>query len=363
MNSNNYCIIMAGGTGTRFWPLSTKSRPKQFLDILGTGKSLLQMTFDRFKKVCPVSNIFVVTNEIYNELVRSQLPELGQNQILLEPAKKNTAPCIAYANYKIQTVNPEANIVVSPADHLILDEQDFLKIIREGLAFTAQNDALLTLGIQPSRAETGYGYIQMNRDEEVEDNENIYKVKTFTEKPNKELAQKFYESGEFFWNSGIFLWSLQSIQSAFKSYLSDIDELFASGIDKYNTPEEADFISEVYFKCKSISIDYGIMEKADKVYVYVSNFGWADLGTWGSLQEHLSNDENNNAIKGDNVLTYDVKNSVINFDDDKLVVIKGLDNYIVVESENKLLIYTKKDEQEIKEIVAKIENEKGSEYI
>jgi mannose-1-phosphate guanylyltransferase len=354
---------MAGGTGTRFWPLSTKSKPKQFLDILGTGRSLLQMTFDRFKKICPVENIFIVTNERYNKVIKEQLPELSDNQILLEPAKKNTAPCIAYANYKIQGINPEANIVVSPADHLILDETKFIKNIEEGLLFTSKNDALLTLGIQPTRAETGYGYIQINEEKEVKDNKNIYKVKTFTEKPDKDLAQKFYESGEFFWNSGIFIWSLKSIQAAFKKYLSDVDELFAEGVDKFNTEEEHDFISKVYFNCKSISIDYGIMEKADKVFVYVSKFGWADLGTWSSLQEHLDNDKNNNTIHGKNVLTYDVKNSFINFKDEKLVVIKGLDNYIIVESDDKLLIYKKEDEQEIKEIVNKLENEKGSEYV
>lgn len=363
MESNNYCVIMAGGTGTRFWPLSTKTQPKQFLDILGTGRTLLQQTFDRLINVCPPKNIYIVTNEIYDKIVKAQLPELSDNQILLEPKKNNTAPCIAYANYKIRKANPNANVIVSPADHLIQNETQFLKVLSEGLEFTAKHDALLTLGIKPHRPETGYGYIQRETTKAADENDNIFKVRTFTEKPNHELAKKFYESGEYYWNSGIFIWSLQAIMKAFNKHLPEIDKLFKSGEDIYNTAEEPDFISKVYFKSKSISIDYGIMEKSDNVYVYASNFGWADLGTWGSLQEFLDKDDQGNSVYGDNVMLYGVENSIVNFPDDKLVVIKGLKNFIIVESNNKLIIYNKEDEQEIKEIVEEIKHNKGEDYI
>jgi mannose-1-phosphate guanylyltransferase len=354
---------MAGGTGTRFWPLSTKENPKQFLDILGTGRTLLQQTYDRLSKISPVENIYIVTNELYHDLVRDQLPELKENQILLEPEKKNTAPCIAYANYKIQKVNPDANIVVSPSDHLIQKEDEFLEVLKEGLDFTENHDALLTLGIKPHRPETGYGYIQRENNREVDGYKNLHKVKTFTEKPNYDLARKFYESGEYYWNSGIFIWSLKSVMSSFSKHLPEVDRLFREGKNVYHTSEEADFIAKVYFKSKSISIDYGIMEKSENVYVLASNFGWADLGTWGSLQEFLHKDDNGNSVYGDNVMLYDVENSIVNFPDDKLVVIKGLKDYIIVESDKKLIIYNKKDEQEIKEIVEEIKEKKGEKYI
>jgi mannose-1-phosphate guanylyltransferase len=353
---------MAGGTGTRFWPISTKHKPKQFLDILGTGKTLLQQTFERCKKIAPVENILVVTNEIYDKITAEQLPELEPHQILLEPEKKNTAPCIAYSNYKIEKLNPNANIVVMPSDHLITKEEEFIRVIKEGFQFTSQHDALLTLGILPHRPETGYGYIQIGDDND-KDKHNIFKVKTFTEKPNRELAKKFFESGEYYWNSGIFIWSLQSIKSAFKQHLPEVDDLFKEGKEVYNTDKEADFISKVYFETKSISIDYGIMEKTKNVYVYTSDFGWADLGTWGSLQEFLPTDEKGNSTFGKNVMLYNVKDSIINFSDDKIAVIKGLDGYIVADSEDKLLIYKKEDEQEIKDIVDIIKKEKGEQYI
>jgi len=354
---------MAGGTGTRFWPLSTRKKPKQFLDILNTGSSLLQLTFNRFQRVCPTENIFVVTNELYGDLVKEQLPELSDNQVLLEPEKRNTAPCIAYANYKIESINPDANIVVTPSDHLILKESEFIEVINNGLDFTAKNNSLLTLGINPNRPETGYGYIQIDPEVKDDNYSSIYQVKTFTEKPNLELAEKFYESDEYYWNSGVFIWSLKTIKDAFKSFLPDIDSLFAKGTDKYNTPAETDFISEVYMQSNNISIDYGIMEKADNVYVYTSDFGWADLGTWGSLQEFLDKDDQGNSVIGKDALLYDVKNSIINVPKDKLVVAKGLDDYIVVDSDNKLLIYKKEDEQEIKDVVDQIKNNQGNEYI
>lgn len=360
---NNYCVIMAGGVGSRFWPLSRMNKPKQFLDILGTGRTLLQMTFDRFQSICPVENIYIVTSTIYKEIIFEQLPELTEEQILLEPARRNTAPCIAYANYKIFKKNPNANIVTAPSDHLILKEDEFKKVIKEGLEFTSKKDALLTLGIKPSRPETGYGYIQVNGNKNITENKNIYKVKTFTEKPDKKLAKVFHESGEFFWNSGIFIWSLKSIMKAFETNLPEIDALFSEGISIYNTEKESEFISHTYYECKNISIDYGIMEKADNVYVYCSDFGWADLGTWGSLHENSSKDDNKNAILGGNVFSYELENCVVNVPKDKLVVLQGLKDLIIVESDNILLVCKKEDEQEIKQYVNDVKLKLGEKYL
>ena len=360
--SNRYCVIMAGGVGSRFWPLSKTNKPKQFLDILGTGRTLLQMTFDRFIDVCPVENIYIVTSLNYKETILEQLPDLTSEQILLEPARRNTAPCIAYANYKIYKKDPNAVIVTAPSDHLILKENIFQKVISEGLDFVADKDALLTLGIKPSRPETGYGYIQINGTKSAE-NKNINKVKTFTEKPNKELAKVFYESGEFFWNAGIFIWSLKSITKAFENYLPDVNQLFKDGIDLYYTEKEEQYISEAYSDCKNISIDYGVMEKAENVFVYGSDFGWADLGTWGSLYENSTKDENKNCIIGDKVFTYGVKNSIINVPKDKLVVLQGLEGYIIVESEGVLLICKKEDEQDIKQYVNDVKLKLGDQFL
>lgn len=353
---------MAGGVGSRFWPLSKADKPKQFLDILGTGRTLLQMTFDRFVDICPAENIYIVTSANYKQTIMEQLPELSSDQILLEPARRNTAPCIAYANYKIYKKNPNAVIVTAPSDHIILKENIFKKVVSEGLDFVSEKDALLTLGIKPSRPETGYGYIQINGTKSV-DNKNINKVKTFTEKPNKELAKVFFESGEFFWNAGIFIWSLKSITKAFNSFLPEIDQLFKDGIDSYYTEKEEQYISDVYAGCKNISIDYGVMEKADNVYVYCSDFGWADLGTWGSLYENSTKDKNKNAVLGNNVFTYDVKDSIINMPKDKLVVLQGLEGYIVVESDGVLLICKKEDEQDIKQYVNDIKLKLGDKFL
>ncbi|MCK5170423.1 MAG: mannose-1-phosphate guanylyltransferase [Bacteroidales bacterium] len=360
---NNYCVIMAGGVGSRFWPLSRMNKPKQFLDILGTGRTLLQMTFDRFQSICPVENIYIVTSTIYKEIILEQLPELTEEQILLEPARRNTAPCIAYANYKIFKKNPNANIVTAPSDHLILKEDEFKKVIKEGLEFASKKDALLTLGIKPSRPETGYGYIQVNGNKNITKNKNIYKVKTFTEKPDKKLAKVFHESGEFFWNSGIFIWSLKSIMKAFETNLPEIDALFSEGVSIYNTKKESEFISHTYYECKNISIDYGIMEKADNVYVYCSDFGWADLGTWGSLHENISKDDNKNAILGGNVFSYELENCIVNMPKDKLVVLQGLKDLIIVESDNILLVCKKEDEQEIKQYVNDVKLKLGEKYL
>ncbi len=363
MNKDYYCVIMAGGVGARFWPMSRTDHPKQFIDILGIGETLIQRTFKRFTKICPPENIFIVTNEIYFDLVKKQIPEIPENNIVLEPAMRNTAPCIAYANYKISELNPDAKIVVAPSDHLILNEDVFIDNIRKALEAATENNWLVTLGIKPSRPDTGYGYIQFNDQEKYEKNQKISKVKTFTEKPNVELAEKFLDSGDFLWNAGIFIWSLKSIMSAFEEYLNDVNDLFAEGIGKYNTPEEKPFIKEIYASCRKISIDYGIMEKASDVYVQAADFDWSDLGTWGSLYDIKDKDENKNAVVGDNVMLYDTKNCIVNLPKDKLVVLQGLDDYIVVEEDNALLVCKKKDEQQIRSFVNDIKNKKGEKFI
>lgn len=363
-NKNNYCVIMAGGIGSRFWPLSKTKKPKQFLDILGTGKTLLQQTCERIQEIIPIENILVVTNEDYCDLVLEQLPLLKPEQVLLEPLRRNTAPCIAYANYKLKELNPDAKVLVAPSDHVILKEKDFLEVVRKGLQFVTDNDCLLTLGIQPNRPETGYGYIQINGEKgAIELNNCFRKVKTFTEKPDLKMAELFIESGDFFWNSGMFFWSLKTIMNSFEKLLPEVDNLFKEGIGKYNTGDERHFISESYPNCRNISIDYGIMEKADNVYVLCSDFGWSDLGTWGSLYDKLEKNKEKNSVIGKNVFTYESKNCLINIPDEKLVVIQGLNDYIVVESENILLICSKKDEQKIKQYVNDVKLEKGDEYI
>ena len=354
---------MAGGIGARFWPMSKTSRPKQFIDILGSGKTLIQQTFDRFLNVCPKENIYIVTNEIYKQTILDQLEGITENQVICEPMRRNTAPAIAYAAYKIAAINPDANLVVAPSDHIILKEDSFTEIILSALRATASNDWLLTLGIKPSRPDTGYGYIQYMEGHPYADDERLRKVKTFTEKPNLDLAKTFLESGDFLWNSGIFIWSLKSIVKAFENHLVEVDTLFKEGIGIYNTPGEADFINKLFPVCKNISIDYGVMEKAENVYVLESDFGWSDLGTWGSLFDIREKDEHKNAIVGKNVLTFHSKNCIVNMPDDKLVVLQGLDDYIVVEDDGVLLICRKRDEQNIREIVNTVKIEKGEKYV
>ena len=357
MKQSTYCVIMAGGVGSRFWPLSTTKTPKQFLDILGTGKSLLQQTYERFKPICPIENFLIVTSSAYEDIVQGQLPEITTDQILAEPCRRNTAPCIAFANAIIKNKNPNAQIIVSPADHLIINEDQFRKNIVEGLDFVSNRNALLTLGIQPSRPETGYGYIQI--DGEIEQ-ESFQKVKTFTEKPNLEMAKIFQESGEFFWNSGIFLWTLDSIENAFKSHLNEVHRLFDMFYPSIGTTNEAKALSEAYIECKNISIDYGIMEKAENVFVQTVNFGWSDLGTWSSLHEHSQKDEDDNALINGNVLLYDTKNCVVHLPQDKIGVIQGLENYIIVQSKNSLLICPRENEQQIRQFTTDIRTEFGT---
>jgi mannose-1-phosphate guanylyltransferase len=359
----NYCIIMAGGVGSRFWPLSRQGRPKQFLDILGTGRTLIQQTFDRFATFIPVENIFVVTSVRYKKLVNEQLPELKNGQILLEPLRRNTAPCVAYAAHKIKSHNPEANLIVAPSDHLIIKEEEFVRQIKNGLEFIENNDALLTLGIKPSRPETGYGYIQVKEKLEFNNLDNLHKVKTFTEKPDYEMAQVFVDCGEFFWNSGIFLWSLPSIMNAFDMYLNDISSLFQNGDKLYNTDDEVHFINKIYSECKGISIDYGIMEKAQNVYVLTADFGWSDLGTWGSLYDNKEKDSLGNVISGENVLTYETSNCIINIKEEKVAVLQGLDGYIIAESDDTLMVCRKEDEQQIKQFVTDVRIQKGDSLV
>jgi len=360
---SNYCIIMAGGVGTRFWPMSRTVRPKQFIDILGTGSTLIQQTYQRFMGICPPENVFVVTHELYKDLVLEQLPDLTEEQVLLEPFRRNTAPCIAYAAYKIYSRDPGANLVVAPSDHLILREDIFREKISTAMKAAAENDWLVTLGIKPSRPDTGYGYIQFDFNTADPRYDKLRKVKTFTEKPNYELAMAFLESGEFLWNSGIFIWSMKSILQAFDDHLPEVGDLFKKGREIYYSPEESAFIRNTYALCKSISVDYGIMEKAGNVFVIESDFGWSDLGTWGSLHELRQKDDKRNAITGKNVLTYDTNNSIIVMPDNKLAVLQGLDNYIVVEHDDILLVCRKEDEQQLRQIVNDVKMQKGEEYI
>jgi mannose-1-phosphate guanylyltransferase len=364
MDKNNYCVIMAGGIGSRFWPLSRNKKPKQFLDILGTGSSLLQQTFNRFRSICPVENVYIVTNKIYREIILEQLPEIKAENVLLEPLRRNTAPCIAYANHRILKENANANIIVAPSDHLILNEAEFVRVLNQALDFAKSNDALLTLGIKPNRIETGYGYIQISNKEKKDISEiGITKVKTFTEKPDYEMAKIFFESGEFYWNSGIFIWSLKSISKAFDQYLPEVDDLFKEGDIVYNTPDEQKFIDETYAECKNISLDYGIMEKAKNVFVLCADFGWSDLGTWGSMYENSQKDDAHNSIIGENILSYDTNNCIINVPNNKLAVVQGLDNHIVVQTEDALLICRKEEEQKIRQFVNDVKVKKGESFI
>jgi mannose-1-phosphate guanylyltransferase len=359
MNNNNYIVIMAGGVGSRFWPMSTEEKPKQFLDVLGIGKTLLQQTVARFKTICPAENILIVTSSKYKELVIAQCPELLESNILLEPCMRNTAPCIAYAAYKIKGLNPNANIVVAPSDHLITNEAEFIRIIENGLDFTANNETLLTLGIHPHRPETGYGYIQAspsitNCELGITKKDSVCKVAAFKEKPTLETAKEYLASGDFFWNSGIFLWSLKSIMKAFENDLPEVAALFAKGEVVYNTDQEQAFIDEMFPTCMNISIDYGVMEKADNIYVQPADFGWSDLGTWGSLWEKRERCEQGNTVVGNKVHIFESSNCIVNMPKDKKVVIQGLDDYIVVEDNETLLICKKEEEQRIKEFRAAV---------
>lgn len=360
LNKNFYVAIMAGGIGSRFWPYSRTDYPKQFLDILNTGKTLLQWTYERFTQFIPEENIYVVTHHQYASTVSKQLPNLPQENIVSEPSRKNTAPCVAYISHKIHKKDPNASIVCAPADHLIMDGTQFTQTCINALLFAQKNNALLTLGIKPTRPDTGYGYIQYET-QQVAD--NVYQVKTFTEKPNLELAKTFLKSGDFLWNAGIFVWNSKSILNAFSTYLPEMDELFVAEHDALNTGREKDAIEHIYTQCTNISIDYGIMEKADNVYVIPANFGWSDLGTWASAYENLEKDYLGNAVQGKNVMVIDSTKCMVKAPHDKLVVLQGLDDFILVDTPDVLLVCKKENEQQIKEYVAEVKRHKGDKFM
>ncbi len=359
---HTYCIIMAGGIGSRFWPMSRTSHPKQFLDFLGHGRTLIQQTFDRFSSVCPAENIYVVTNSQYEALVRGQLPALGAEQVLLEPGRRNTAPCIAYANHAIAKRDPDALIITAPSDHLVKDEDEFQARLKIALEQAAAEDCLVTLGITPDRPDTGYGYIRFS-DHGPAARPEVRKVEAFTEKPDHATAQKFLDSGRYLWNSGIFIWSLASIRKAFGKHLPEMESLFSKGEKVYGTPDEASFIASIYSDCQNISIDYGILEKADNVFVVAGDFGWSDLGTWGSLYNQLGKDGHGNTGTNATVRVYDGSNNMVHVADDRLVVLQGLEDYIVVSTPDALLVCRKHDEQKIKGIVQELTKDTGERYI
>lgn len=350
MHTNNYCVIMSGGVGSRFWPYSREAKPKQFLDIFATGRSLLQMTYDRFAKVIPKENFVIVTNAAYRDLILEQLPELNADQILLEPMRRNTAPCIGWATYHIQAKNPNANILVTPADHLILQEDIFDDAIRRSLDYVENHPQLVTLGIRPSRPETGYGYIQVSDIQE----DDFVQVKTFTEKPNREMAQVFYESGEFLWNSGMFAWNVKTIHAAFDEHLPALTSVLNEANGHYATPREQELVSSLFPQCPNISIDYAVLEKAHNVMVLPVDFGWADLGTWGSLYELKKEEDEANVALHTEALFYEAKGNIVSMDgepSEQLVVVQGIDDCIVAHSEGVLLICKRDQEQRIKEFI------------
>ena len=380
---NNYCVIMAGGVGSRFWPFSREEKPKQFLDFFGTGRSLLQMTIDRFRPIVPVENMFIVTNIAYKHLILEQVPDIKESQILCEPARRNTAPCIAYATAHIRALclrkagltaanqdwtRPEmkANIVVAASDHLILEEEKFRQAILKAFDFVSENNAICTLGMQPTRPETGYGYIQFVADElnevesrktaslKVERSEGIYPVKTFTEKPNLEMAKVFLDSGDFLWNSGIFIWNLQTISEAFRYLLPEVADRFREGELLMGTEKEEKFIEDIFPKCPNISIDYGIMEKAENVYVIPSSFGWSDLGTWGSLYELSEKDEQGNVSLHSEARFYEAKGNIVVLEPGKKVIVQGVDDMIIAEEKGALLVCKQAEEQRIKQFVSEL---------
>lgn len=359
MSNHTYVAIMAGGVGSRFWPGSREDRPKQFLDMLGVGKSLLRLTFERFLPLCPVSNIFIVTNAAYRDLVKQHLPELSDEQIIGEPSRNNTGPCIAYTALKLAGLDPEANMIVAPSDHIVLQEEAFRATIEKGLRFAAAQDALVTLGIKPSRIDTGYGYIQFSAAAEA----GVHKVERFTEKPDFATAERFVASGQYLWNAGIFIWNVQTVLKAYRDLSPDIYSILSKGIGLFNSPGEAGFIREYYPTTPDISVDFAIMEKAPNVFTLPSEFGWSDLGTWASLHEECPKDENGNVLQGQHILPMGIRNCLVRAPKDKLVVLEGLEDYIVVDESDVLLIYPKSREQEIKQVRATVKSRFGEKYL
>ncbi len=355
---NTYIAIMAGGIGSRFWPASRTDRPKQFLDILGTGKTLLRMTYERFLEISLPEHILVLTNEKYKGLVKEQIPEISDSRILCEPSRNNTAPCIAWTAFKLYDINPDANFVVAPSDHIILNENAFIQNIKHALSFTSANDAIVTLGIMPTRPDTGYGYIHY----ESNSIGGVFKVYKFTEKPDLKTAQKFIDSGEYAWNAGIFIWRAAEVKRAFKMLAPEIFEVFQKGEGLYNSPREMNFINEHYPSCPSISVDFAILEKANNVYTIPSDIGWSDLGTWASLHAESQTDDKGNVLQANKLKLEEVSNCLIRMPSGKLAVIKGLENYIIVDEEDALLIWPKDKEQEIKVITDQLAKEDAGKF-
>lgn len=358
--SSNYVAIMAGGVGSRFWPASRVSRPKQFLDIMGVGKSLIQLTFERFLKLVPKENIFIVTNKMYKDLVKEHLPELTDNQILCEPSRNNTGPCVAYTAFKLMNLDENANFIVAPSDHIILKEEAFVQQLQKALAFTAAEEALVTLGISPTRPDTGYGYINFIKDTPAGD--GIYKVAAFKEKPNLEVAKSYVADGGYLWNAGIFVWKAKSVLNAFEAHAKEIYDILGKGFAYYNTTDEQAFVDEYYPKTPNISVDYAIMENAQNLYTLPSDIGWSDLGTWGSLHAESPKDEEQNVIKCNKLFMADTQNCLLRVPKEKLVVVSGLKDYIIVDEEDVLLIYPKSKEQEIKAVTKEIKAKYGAEF-
>ena len=348
MANNNHLVIMAGGVGSRFWPMSTKDKPKQFIDVLGVGRTLIQLTYDRFEPICPPENVWVVTNKKYVDIVKRQLPEIPVGNILCEPCRRNTAPCIAYVSWRIKKECPTANIVVTPSDHIVLNIPEFRRVISNSLSFTSETDAIVTLGMKATRPETGYGYIQPDLTSSSPRNKEIFRVDSFREKPDLETAKKYLAENNYFWNAGIFLWSVRTIVNAFRIYQPALANIFESMSDVYGTDKEQDVIDERFPECENISVDYAIMEKAEEIFVCPADFGWSDLGTWGSLLVQTKHDTDGNSIIGDNVSVFETKNSIIHTVGCKQVVVQGLDGYIVAENDGRLLICKLSEEQRIK---------------
>lgn len=343
---------MAGGIGSRFWPMSSAQLPKQFIDVLGCGRTLIQLTVDRFKGICLPENIWVVTSANYAEIVKEQLPEVPEDHILLEPCRRNTAPCIAYVSWKIKAKNPKANIVVTPSDHIVMDVREFGRVVTSAMNFTAESDAIVTLGMKATRPETGYGYIEADLTMACPSNKEIYRVDAFKEKPNLATAERYLQRNNYFWNAGIFIWNVNTIVNALRVYQPSMAEIFERMMPYYYTDEEQAVVNELFPTCENISVDYAIMEKADEIYVFPASFGWSDLGTWGSLHENSEKDAHNNVCIGPNIKLYESRNCVVHTTQEKKVVIQGLDGYIVAEKNNTLLVCRLSEEQRIKEFSA-----------
>lgn len=348
-NNHNHIVIMAGGVGSRIWPMSVENKPKQFIDVLGVGRSLLQLTYDRFKGLCPNENVWIVTNKKYDAWIKEQLPEVPAENILLEPCRRNTAPCIAYVSWHIKAKDPKANLVITPSDHIVMDTTEFRRVITQCLKFTSETDAILTLGMKPNRPETAYGYIQADLSSSSPRNKEIFRIDTFREKPDLQTAQKYIQKNNFFWNAGIFIWSVSTIVNAFRIYSPAISKIFENMLSIYGTDKEQEMIDLHYLECENISVDYAIMEKAEEIFVCPANFGWSDLGSWSSLYMHTRHDLYGNSLIGPDINVYDTHNCMIHTTQEKKVVVQGLDDYIVAEKDNLLLICKISEEQRIRQ--------------